>query len=67
MLNPPDKYTYHFTVEYEDGTEITESHDAQYKNAHEQSYAIGLAQDQNPEAYRVTFDGVSDNYPRKKK
>jgi hypothetical protein len=66
-MNPYDKYSYHFTVEYEDGTEIQESHDAQYKNANEKSHAIKLAQDQNPDAWNIVFEGVSDNYPTKKK
>tara|TARA_R110002153_G_scaffold65712_1_gene175734 strand:+ start:1663 stop:1866 length:204 start_codon:yes stop_codon:yes gene_type:complete len=65
MRNPEDKYSYHFTIEYEDGQEMQASYDARYKNADERSHAIGEAQHQHADAWRVVLDGVSDNYPKK--
>jgi hypothetical protein len=62
--NHEDEYSYHFTIEYEDGQEWTESIDSRYKNKVDEDYARGRVHMmyQEETVSNITFDGVSRNY-----
>lgn len=60
--NHGDEYSYHFSIEFEDGQELSESIDAKYKNSDEESYAIGQVSMMHQDSSNITLDGISRNY-----
>ena len=62
MENHEDEYSYHFSIEFEDGQELSESIDARYRNSNEESYARGQASMMYQDALNITLDGVGRNY-----
>ena len=62
MKNHEDEYSYHFSIEFEDGQELSESIDARYKNSDEESCALGQVSMMYQDALNITLDGVERNY-----
>jgi hypothetical protein len=61
MENHDDEYSYHFSIEFDDGQELSESIDSRYKNSDEESYALGRVSMIYQEA-NVKLVGVGRNY-----
>jgi hypothetical protein len=62
MKNREDEYSYHFTVEYDDGTEMSVSIEAQYKNGDEEHYAYNQVEHENQDCNNIIFNGCERNY-----
>lgn len=58
MKNQHDKYSFHFLLQWDDGQEIQQSLDGQYKR----DIPWGDIHAQNPDADHISLEGVSDNY-----
>ena len=58
MKNHYDEYSYHFLIEWDDGQELQQSLDGQYKT--EVPWCDIHAQ--NDDADSITLEGISKNY-----
>jgi hypothetical protein len=60
--NHEDEYSYHFSIEFEDGQELSESIESRYKNREEEAYASGQVSMVYHDALNITLDSVGRNY-----
>ena len=62
MKNHEDEYSYHFSIEFEDGQELSESIESRYKNSEEESHALSQVFMLHQDASNINLDGVRRNY-----
>tara|TARA_R110001632_G_scaffold206952_1_gene330909 strand:+ start:1128 stop:1337 length:210 start_codon:yes stop_codon:yes gene_type:complete len=62
-MNHDDEYSFHFLIQWDDGQELQQSLEGQYKR----DVPWQEVWSQNPDADNIELESIGRNYPRKKR